>query len=227
MVPWSSLWGRNLKIARIHWPHFIFSMISNGEKVHWLQEEAGETHPKCSFTVNFLFLFSFSFLGPHPQHMEVPWWGVESELHILVYATATATWDLAHTTAQGNTGSLTHWARPEIKTVSSWILVGFITTEPQWEFPTCVLSVLICVNFNLGPLISLPSKKLSCPMTVRCHNCRNPVWEDGRRLPNMVMLQMSRDFFSPCGEWGRTGLVLWSLQRRKHTSSVPRNTGQL
>ena len=62
MVPWSSLWGRNLKIARIHWPHFIFSMISNGEKVHWLQEEAGETHPKCSFNCELSFsLFFFLF----------------------------------------------------------------------------------------------------------------------------------------------------------------------
>ena len=62
MVPWSSLWGRNLKIARIHWPHFIFSMISNGEKVHWLQEEAGETHPKCPFNCELSFsLFFFLF----------------------------------------------------------------------------------------------------------------------------------------------------------------------
>ena len=33
------------------------------------------------------------------------------------------------------TGSLTHWARPGIKTESSWILVGFVTTEPRWECP--------------------------------------------------------------------------------------------
>ena len=38
-------------------------------------------------------------------------------------------------TANGNAGSLTHWARPGIEPVSSWILVEFITTEPQWEFP--------------------------------------------------------------------------------------------
>ena len=30
-------------------------------------------------------------------------------------------------------GSLTHWARPGIEPVSSWILVGFVATEPQWE----------------------------------------------------------------------------------------------
>ena len=36
-------------------------------------------------------------------------------------------------TAHGNTGSLTHWARPEIKPTSSWILVRFISAEPQWK----------------------------------------------------------------------------------------------
>ena len=38
-------------------------------------------------------------------------------------------------TAQGNTGFLIHWARPGIKPASSWILIGFITTEPLRELP--------------------------------------------------------------------------------------------
>ena len=33
------------------------------------------------------------FLGPHPWHMEVPRLGVESELHLPAYTTATATQD--------------------------------------------------------------------------------------------------------------------------------------
>ena len=33
----------------------------------------------------------FFFLGCHPQHMEVPRLGVESELQLLAYTTATAT----------------------------------------------------------------------------------------------------------------------------------------
>ena len=32
--------------------------------------------------------------------------------------------------AHGNAGSLTHRARPGIEPMSSWILVGFVTTEP-------------------------------------------------------------------------------------------------
>ena len=41
------------------------------------------------------FFFSF-FLGPYPQHMEVPRPGVESELQLPAYATATAMPDPSH-----------------------------------------------------------------------------------------------------------------------------------
>ena len=40
-------------------------------------------------------LFYFSFLGPHPGHVEVPRLGVESELQLPATAIATATWDLS------------------------------------------------------------------------------------------------------------------------------------
>ena len=39
------------------------------------------------------------------------------------------------TTAHGNAGYLTQWARPGIEPAFSWILVGFIITEPQQELP--------------------------------------------------------------------------------------------
>ena len=42
-----------------------------------------------------LVFFFFGFLGLHPWHMEVPRLGVESELHLPAYATATATPDLS------------------------------------------------------------------------------------------------------------------------------------
>ena len=38
-----------------------------------------------------------------------------------------------YTTAHGNAGSLTPWARPGIEPASSWILVRFVSSEPQWE----------------------------------------------------------------------------------------------
>ena len=67
--------------------------------------------------------YFFFFLGPHQQHMEIAKLGVELELQLQAY-----------TTALSNTRSLTHWAGPGVKPTSSWILVGFFTAEPQWEF---------------------------------------------------------------------------------------------
>ena len=40
-----------------------------------------------------------------------------------------------HTTAHGNAGSLTHWARPGIEPMSSQIRVGFVAAEPQRNSP--------------------------------------------------------------------------------------------
>ena len=45
--------------------------------------------------------FGLFVLGPHPQHMEVPRLGVESELQLLAYATATATPDPSHLLERG------------------------------------------------------------------------------------------------------------------------------
>ena len=41
----------------------------------------------------YLFIYLFFFLWPHPQHMEVPMLGVESELQLPAYTTAIAMWD--------------------------------------------------------------------------------------------------------------------------------------
>lgn len=38
---------------------------------------------------------------------------------------------MTYSTAHGNSGSLTHWARPGIE--PSWILAGFVSAVPQWE----------------------------------------------------------------------------------------------
>ena len=39
---------------------------------------------------------------------------------------------VTYTTAHSNTGPLTHWARPGIEPVYSWLLVRFVSAEP-WE----------------------------------------------------------------------------------------------
>ena len=61
-------------------------------------------------------VFFFCFLGLHPWHIEVLRLGVELQLQLPTYATATAS----------SAGSLNSWARPGIKPASSWILVGFV-----------------------------------------------------------------------------------------------------
>ena len=57
--------------------------------------DSRDTHENrsCWF---FVFLFFFFFLGPHLWHMEVSSLGVESELQLLAYITATAMPDSSH-----------------------------------------------------------------------------------------------------------------------------------
>ena len=89
---------------------------------------------------NIIYLFIFVFLELHPWHMEVPRLGAESELQLPAYVTAAAMQDsscicnLLH--SSGNTTSLTHWTRPGVEAVSSWILVRFITTRATTVPPT-------------------------------------------------------------------------------------------
>ena len=107
--------------------------------------------------------FSFFFLGPLLQHLEVPRLGVELKLQLppepqphRIQATF-----VTYTTAHINVGSLTDWARPEIESASSWILAAFLTCwatigtlisyfnshfSSQWTQTTmlCTLESLFC-----------------------------------------------------------------------------------
>ena len=51
--------------------------------------------------------FILCLLGPHLWYMEIPRLGVESELQLWVLS-------VTYTTAHGNTGSPTHWAKTGI-----------------------------------------------------------------------------------------------------------------
>ena len=55
---------------------------------------------------------------------------------------------VTYTTAHGNAGFLTHWMRPGIEPMSWWILVGFVTAEPQWELQDNFLRVLDSVTLR-------------------------------------------------------------------------------
>ena len=71
--------------------------------------------------------------------MEVTRLRVKSELQLAAYTQLQQCqiWATSDTyiTAHGKARSLTDWARPGIEPTSLWILVRFITTEPQWEPP--------------------------------------------------------------------------------------------
>ena len=88
----------------------------------------------------------FCFLGLHPQHMEVPRLGVELELQLPAYTTASAmrgvscVYDLHHSSKQWQMG-LTHWERPGFEPTSSWILVGFVNLWATKGTPLIVLLI--------------------------------------------------------------------------------------
>ena len=69
--------------------------------------------------------------------MEVPRLGVDSELQLLLYVIAAAIWDLSNV-SNVHHSSQQRWIlnplrKARTKPVSSWMLIGFITAEPQWE----------------------------------------------------------------------------------------------
>ena len=74
----------------------------------------------------FFFCFSFWFLGPHWQHMKVPRLGVELELQLLAYATATVIWDPRGTCSLycslQQCQILNPLSEVRIKPASSWII---------------------------------------------------------------------------------------------------------
>ena len=61
---------------------------------------------------------------------------------------------MTHTIAQGNARSLTHGVGPGIEPVTSWLLVGFLSSEPRQEF---------CPQ----PFLSIPhSSRMGCQVQV-------------------------------------------------------------
>ena len=91
----------------------------------------------CFFLL--LLLLLFCLFRATPETCGSPRLGVKSQLQLPAYTTATVTQDPNHvstyTTAQGDVGSLTHWARPGIEPASSWILVRFIKSGATMGTP--------------------------------------------------------------------------------------------
>ena len=90
-----------------------------------------------SMLTSFFFFFFFLLFRATCVAYGVPRLGVEWELQLLACSTATGTPDLScicdlhHSSWQRQ--SPAYCVRPGIEPASSWIFVGFVTDEPQWE----------------------------------------------------------------------------------------------
>ena len=58
--------------------------------------------------------------------------------------------------AHGNTGSLTHWERPGIEPLFSWILVGFVNYRAMKETSSIITSVFHFVQLKIITIIYRP-----------------------------------------------------------------------
>ena len=100
----------------------------------------GQAYAKSSETTRktgLFFVVVVVFLGPHPQQMQVHRLGIKSELQLPAYATATAMRDPSHA-CDLHHSSWQRWIfnplnEAGIKPKSSWLLVRFVTAEPQQE----------------------------------------------------------------------------------------------
>ena len=113
-----------------------------------------------------LVTYCFVFLGPHLKHVEVPRLGVRLELQVPAYATATASQEPSHVCNLHHSSQqcriLTHWVKPGIEPKSSWILIGFVSTEPRLELlPFSFLfhqpRINICLLLPVFSVVSLIS----------------------------------------------------------------------
>ena len=89
------------------------------------------------FQQNLFFFFFFSFYGRTQGIWKFP--GQESNWSYSCQPTtqpqqrSIRAASVTYTTAHSSARFLTHWLRLSIEPTSSWILVGFITAEPQQE----------------------------------------------------------------------------------------------
>ena len=86
-----------------------------------------------------------------------------------------------YTTAHSNTGSLTHWVRLGIEPESSWLPVGFMTTDPWWELPDVILFMAKSYSFFFPSFLGytwslwkfLGQGSNPSHIFEQCHSCGN------------------------------------------------------
>ena len=110
--------------------------------------------PTMTLPSRIFFFFVFAFLGPHLRHMEVPRLGVESELQLSAYTTATATWDL-NDVCKLHHSLWQRWILNPMSEASDWIpILMDISQAPYlWAITgTSPLTLLIQTFFSLFSL---------------------------------------------------------------------------
>ena len=107
---------------------------------------------------------------------------------------------VTYTTVHDNARSLTQWARPRIKTATSWLLVGFISAVPQRELPHLFFFFFFFnVDFNTSTLWSVVQPKPSDSMRILLVvNCPRVVPWFGRQAGDVDLCGFScaREFHS-------------------------------
>ena len=136
----------------------ILSYVYTHESIITIKIETISMTPQSVLVSLCLFYFSFLFFMITPEAYESSHgrWQIEAAaagLHHSHSDTGSQSPSVTYTEAYGDTGSLTHWTRPGIKPVSSWIPVRFVTTEPQRELPLVSLcnspiSVPLCLSLS-------------------------------------------------------------------------------
>ena len=111
-----------------------------------------------------------------------------------------------YTKARGKAGSLTHWSRLGIEPESSWILVRFVTTEPQRE----LLFVCLYVFKELVLFIYI----FGCTHSMRKFPGQglNP-WPDPQQWQHWILSSLSHKRTPAAFLWILQCLVTWVLSK--------------
>jgi len=120
--------------------------------------EGRRRETSCLFLFLFFFLFFCHFLGRSCGIWRFP--GYELNQSCIHQPTpepqqrGIQATSATYTTAHGNAGSLTHWARPGIEPSTSWFLVGFVN---HWATTGTPLPLFIRAFISVSDLPSWPN----------------------------------------------------------------------
>ena len=95
--PWhTEVPGSGTKPTPQQWQHWLLNLLCHQGTPSLLWFSILLSGFQLRYYYHYYLLFLVFFLGPHPQHKEVPRLGVELLLHLTAYTTAIATRDWTH-----------------------------------------------------------------------------------------------------------------------------------